>query len=282
MKPLSRGLRAGLSVLLEISARKPGNVHRFLDFPDLHFIDLAASAHAIQEPMNRAHERGVGQTILDAVEATRRVVATNTNLGTVILLAPLCAVRDAEDFAVGLPRVLEGLSLADSQCAFRAIRLADPASLGESPTEDVWSEPSVTLLEAMTLAADRDLVARQYVNHYREVREIVYPELRLGLRSGEPLESAIVRAGLTLLAAHPDSLIARKRGSEMAAHISNLANKALAGGSIAALDDLLRGDRSLNPGTTADLVAAGLYFALSDGTIRLPREPGPRDPAFSF
>ncbi len=81
-----------MACLLEATARKPGNVHRFADFPDLHYLDFLLSATAIRGPLDEAHERGIGATVLAAVQATRDVVSTNTNLGMILVLAPLAAV----------------------------------------------------------------------------------------------------------------------------------------------------------------------------------------------
>src|SRR5438105_2433054 len=90
----SPGRLAQLACLLEVTARKPGNVHRLRDLPDLHFVDFWLSALAIAEPLDRVAAVGVGAAVFDAIQATRRVVATNTNLGMVLLLAPLAAVPE--------------------------------------------------------------------------------------------------------------------------------------------------------------------------------------------
>ena len=82
-----------------MTARKPGNVHRFADLPGLHFVDFLLSAAAIADPLDRAVSEGVGAAVLGAVEATRRLVSTNTNLGIVLLLAPLAAVPEGVDLA---------------------------------------------------------------------------------------------------------------------------------------------------------------------------------------
>jgi triphosphoribosyl-dephospho-CoA synthase len=267
---------------MEASARKPGNVHRFQDFPDLHYLDLASGALALVPAMDRATAQPVGRTILAAVEDTRRLVATNTNLGTVLLLAPLCAVPDHEPLLEGLASVLRRLTIEDARLAYRAIRLADPRCLGEVEDQDVWTEPNVTLTEAMSLAAERDTIARQYVNVFAEVRSIAYPALRQGIRSGMALENAIAATSIRLLAEVPDTLIERKLGHEIATDVSRRAERVLHGASLVAFDGFLRSDPNLNPGTTADLIAAALFLALSDGTIRLPRVPGPRDETGSF
>ena len=95
---------------------------------------------------------------------------------------------------------------------YRAIRLAQPGGLGEVSDQDIACEPTITLRAAMALAADRDLVARQYANGFREVLDEALPVLRESLHAGQSLESAIVATYLNLLARHPDSLIARKYG----------------------------------------------------------------------
>ena len=89
---LSAGRLAQVACLLEVTARKPGNVHRFCDFAELHYLDFLLSATAIGGPLDQAVERGIGATVLAAVKATRQVVSTNTNLGMILLLTPLAAV----------------------------------------------------------------------------------------------------------------------------------------------------------------------------------------------
>ncbi len=158
-----------------------------------------------------------------------------------------------------------------------------PAGWARSPEQDIADEPTLPLRAVMTLAADRDLIARQYANGFREVFDDALPPLRDGLASGRTLETAIVAAHLTLLSKHPDSLIVRKAGLERAREVSRRAAEVLAAGwpdrpaaieMCWAFDDWLRDpSRRFNPGTTADLVTAALYAALRDGTIRVPFNP---------
>jgi triphosphoribosyl-dephospho-CoA synthase len=284
MSPFSPGQLAELACLLEVTARKPGNVHRFLDLADLHFLDFLLSASAIRQPLDRAAELGVGTAVLKAVEATRQVVSTNTNLGMILLLAPLAAIPVKTDLAHGVERVLDETTVEDARQVFRAIRMAGPGGLGRVAEQDVADEPTVTLRAAMALAAGRDLVARQYANGFREVLDEALPLLGQSIRDGLPLESTIVLAFLRLLARHPDTLVSRKAGPDAAAHVSRRAGEILAAGwpetsegsrLIAEFDFWLRGPAvALNPGTTADLVTAALFAALRDGTIQLPRLPG--------
>ena len=279
----SPGLLAQIACILEVTARKPGNVHRYADFDDASYLDFLLSAAALAGPMDGARAAGVGATILGAVEATRRVVATNTNLGMILLLAPLAAVPEGADPRAGVAEVLAATTVEDARLAYRAIRLARPGGLGAAPEQDVAAEPTVTLVGAMRLAADRDRVARQYATAYEDVFEVALPALRAALDAGQAPEAAIIAAHLTLMARCVDSLIVRKRGPVVAAQAVGRAANILAADrpedareSLDSLDAWLRADgHARNPGTTADLVSAALFVALRDGTIELPRPSGP-------
>jgi triphosphoribosyl-dephospho-CoA synthase len=274
------GQLAQLACLLEATARKPGNVHRFRDFDDVHYLDFVLSASAIAEAMDLAPGVGIGRTILQSVQATRRLVATNTNLGMILLLAPLAAVPIGHELRVGVSKVLETTTVEDAVLGYRAIRLAMPGGLGEADDQDVSSEPTINLRDAMRLAAGRDLVARQYDNDYSDVFARTLPRLRHAIERGWPVETAIIDAYLDFLAYRPDTLIARKRGEATALEASNRANRVLELGwpgtpegiqELADFDAWLRLDgHARNPGATADLITAALFAALRDGTIALP------------
>src|SRR5947209_4785483 len=155
------GLCVQLACVWEATARKPGNVHRYRDFEDATYLDFILSAAAIAPVLEGATGRPVGQTILEAVRATRLVARTNTNLGIILLLSPLAAISPGESLREGLLRVLDGLDVADARATYEAIRLANPSGLGRVAEQDVSDEPTQSLREVMALAADRDLIARQ-------------------------------------------------------------------------------------------------------------------------
>jgi triphosphoribosyl-dephospho-CoA synthase len=267
------GELARIACLWEVNAGKVGNVHRQRDFADLRFADFVQSAAAIAPVLARARERSVGETILEAIQATRRVVQTNTNLGIVLLLAPLAAISEKQKLVEGLECVLDGLSVADSQHVFAAIRLAQPGGLGQASQEDVGTEPTLPLRAIMALAAPRDLVARQYANGYHEVLHEGVPCLHRHLSEGKNLEKAIILTHLDFLAHHTDSLIVRKKGLDVAQEVSRRASAVLAMDeqdrllALAELDAWLRANR-LNPGTSADLLTACLFIALREGIVR--------------
>lgn len=280
MKPLPIGAAATLACIYEATARKPGNVHPAASFDDVTtHAAFVASAVAIGPVVARVPEVGVGQTVLDAVRATREAVHTNTNLGTLLLIAPLAAVPTDKSLAEGIHGMLESLSADDTQAVYEAIRLASAGGLGRANEADVFanSPPQLTLVEAMRLAADRDLVARQYTNDFADVFVGTAAWIGEGLSLGWRLEQTIVHAHLRQIASSPDSLIQRKCGPAVAKEASDLATAVLKSGlpgdaayqqAVINFDHWLRADgHRRNPGTTADLIAAGLFVLLRDGRL---------------
>lgn len=277
---------AQLACLLEVSADKPGNVTWGKAFWDTYHADFMTSAVAIGPAMRDAACAPVGETILRAVRDTQRFVSTNTNLGMLLLLAPL-AKAAGESHPQGLQaavgEVLRALTVDDARHAFEAIRLAAPGGLGDSDVHDVHAaEVNVTLLEAMRAAQDRDAVAREYVTDFEITFEMGYPALRRFLEEGRKLSNAIVQTALTILAQVPDTLIRRKEGLAVAQDVSRRAAAVLQAGGVfskraraalEAFDRSLRDEEHrLNPGTTADLTTASIFVLLvkGDGLERFP------------
>lgn len=268
-------LLAQAACVIEASAPKPGNVSPGRDFDDTRFEDFVRSALAIGPALARAPEAGVGATVLDAVRDTRRVVSVNTNLGIILLLAPLaCAACSPEGGSLRerLSAVLAALTVADAQAVHAAIRLVNPGGLGQAAAEDVRREPTRTLRETMGLAAERDTIAREYVTDYDVIFRITVPAVQRARAAGLGEVGAALEGYLATLAEVPDTLIARKEGEEAARAVSARAREVLASGAASspariraqeAFDAELRdrGNR-LNPGTTADVVAAGLFVVM--------------------
>lgn len=280
--PWGRGWCAAVASILEAAAAKPGNVHPRASFADLTFDDFVAAGHAIAPSLDAAVDRPLGTTILAAVHAATAATPSNANLGIILLIAPMAAVPDVGE---GLtPTAIEGvlarLDAADAASLWEAIRLARPGGLGHTDRHDVAGPPPRDIREAMRLAADRDMIARLWAHGYQPLFEGPVTDLAAGIDAGLPLETAIIRTHLRQLARQPDSLIARKHGAAVATEVSAHAADLVARESdpdwqatVAAFDTALRSPRRLNPGTTADLIAAALSILLLDGRLRpaLPR-----------
>jgi triphosphoribosyl-dephospho-CoA synthase len=285
---------AQLACLLEVTAPKPGNVSPGRPFADSRFEDFLASAVAIGEPMAGAGTRPVGATVRLAVEATARWTRSNTNLGIVLLLTPIA--RAAHEKGVGslfrgseakktpdpffdlrgaVRRVLETTSVDDAREVYAAIRRAAPSGLGRADAQDVAGDPTMTLLDVMRLAADRDGIAREYATAFEITFGTGVPALDRARRAGLSWDDAIVETFLTLLATGPDTHVVRRAGAALAADVSQRARAALAAGGVRsaagrlAIEEMDRGLRdphnTANPGTTADLTAAAIFVVLLEG-----------------
>src|SRR5260370_9596595 len=226
----SIGQLAALACIWEVTARKAGTVHRHQDFADVGLVDVLASAVAVAPVFDHAASRPVGETILPAVQATRILVATNTNLGIILLLSPLAAVPGEEDLRSGLSRLLAGLTGDDSRAVYQAIRLAQAGGPDQASEQDIRTEPTLPLRYIMALASGRDLIALQYINGFQEVFDEGVAALCLGLEKTKCLENAIIWTHLHFLSRYPDSLIARKRGHAEAEEAGRRAHAVIDGG----------------------------------------------------
>ncbi|MBC8351728.1 MAG: triphosphoribosyl-dephospho-CoA synthase [Planctomycetes bacterium] len=271
---------ATLACLLEATTPKPGNVHRSADFEDLCFNDFVVSAVAIGPAMETSQQRGVGTAVLEAIRATRALVPTNTNLGCVLLIAPLAAVSQEQSLVRGICSVLDSLTANDARMVYEAIQIASPGGLGQVSNMDIHDAAPSDLLEAMKLASERDLVARQYTIAFADVLMRIVPWLEEGQAEGWSLTTAIIHAHIRLMSESPDSLIARKCGAKAAKESAERASNVVASGrpgsepyqqALSDFDFWLRSDgHDRNPGTSADLIAAGLFAALRDGRLISP------------
>ena len=237
--------------------------------------------------MAGAGTRPVGATVRLAIEATARWTRSNTNLGIVLLLAPLAHAVVVSDPRGQTPlhgdsglrdelrKVLDATTVDDAREVYAAIRLAAPGRLGQVENQDVATEPTMTLLEVMRLAAHRDGIAREYATAFETTFETAVPALQCARRDELSWDDAIVETFLGVVAATPDTHIARRGGAATAEDVSRRAAAALAAGgvrstpgrqAIDALDRALRDARNItNPGTAADLTAAAIFVVLLEG-----------------
>ncbi|WP_168788616.1 triphosphoribosyl-dephospho-CoA synthase [Paraburkholderia aromaticivorans] len=272
---------------LDVACAKPGNVsvaspgHRMT--ADL----FVASARAACGPLA---QRGapVGARIEAAISRTHEAAGCNTNLGIVLLCAPLAAAfetQPASPAALGLAlqRVLAALSVDDASAAYRAIALANPAGLGKVPSQNVGAPPTIDLRAAMRLAADRDSIARQYAVDFADVLGFGLARFHatLAARRGSPsaLSDAVLATWLAFLTRWPDSHIARKHGlawaewvmREAVGWLTQATQGPLDPHALEAWDNALKSD-GINPGTSADLTVATLFAAacLDPSLMQLP------------
>ena len=282
---------------LDIAVRKPGNVSMASAGHGMQARQFVESARASADPLFARGAR-VGERIEAATEATWAVAGCNTNLGIVLLCAPVAAAVErfphatsAAERCLAIEAVLADLDVVDAHAAYRAIARASPGGLGSVSREDVHSEPTVTLREAMALAAERDRIGWLYREGYAELFDIGVSALGNDFRGSEVQSAerpgylgfalptarvgrAVLRCYLTLLGHAPDSHIVRKRGATVAHTVMKSAARwradprlTVVGPELQAEPAFVAWDESLkaeglNPGTTADLTVASMLLAL--------------------
>jgi len=271
---------------LDVRAFKPGNVSFASPGHGMTAAHFVESARAIAEPLTRDGAT-VGERILDSVTATRAAVRCNTNLGIILLLAPLvqAALRPAPmaDLRARLEPILQGLSVDDAERAFAAIRLAAPGGLGESAQHDVRGPATAGLGTVMHQAAGHDRIALQYVTGYEDIFDFGVPLAELARRRHDGEDWAAVNVFLGLLGQWPDTHIARKHGPNVANEVCLEARRIrtmfLARSPEAAMPLLLEFDASLksrgvNPGTSADLtVTVFVALRLQEALDKIANDP---------
>jgi triphosphoribosyl-dephospho-CoA synthase len=186
-----------------------------------------------------------------------------------IALAAGTASRQGSDLESDLPGVLEKTTVQDAIDFYRAFELAGARvaevelfSLLDRGSENALCRSKKTLHELMKLSMDHDIVAREWATNYR--RSFLLAE-RLAEQTGTfGLNEGVVRTFLEALAEVPDSLISAKFGPDKAWQVSRQAALALEDSTLEKarqMDcDLLGQD--INPGSTADLIAASLFISL--------------------
>lgn len=268
--------------MAEIQAIKPGNVHIFADGHDMTVQDFMKSAE-VTAPIMTAPNISLGERILRSVQATQDAVHCNTNLGIILLCAPLVqAVLSMPQKAhgVSLPRqatlikslnkVLSETTIQDAEACFQAIALANPGGLGRSDLHDVHQPADCTLQQAMEYAAERDLIAKQYAHYFVDIIEVGLSTYMQAVATGYNAAWSTTLLYLTLLSRFDDSHVLRKNGKTIATQLRvdahthlaafvELDNPKLYQKNLLEWDKILKENR-INPGSCADMTVATLYL----------------------
>lgn len=258
-----------LACALDVTVRKPGNVSLASPGHGMHAQQFIDSAHAARDAIT-LQGSSVGERIEVGVWATQAAAGCNTNLGILLLAAPIAVAAEVGgDLRTALAAVFASLTLDDAQRAFRAIAVANPGGLGHANQADVHEPAEVTLLQAMQMAAHRDRIARQYAEGGAELFDIGLAAWGRHGSWGDPTPG-VQAVYLAWLASGPDSHIVRRQGARSAQAVTAeavaWAQRVEQGEQLeshpgfAAWDETLKRE-GLNPGTSADLTVATLMLA---------------------
>ncbi len=261
--------------LLELRAIKPGNVGYHSSGHGMSVEQFELSAQVSAEPLFSDSE-GVGERVLKAVNATHDAVADNTNLGIILLTAPIAEVLVNTGYSNKLrdylKEVLSSLSVNDAKHCYKAIQRAMPGGMGKVDEQDISNEPTVSLFKAMQMSADKDRISYQYANGFSDIFEHNLPIYKEYLGKWGSPEWATTAVFLSQWLREPDSLIIRKnsllKAREISDMIAPLANQVLASrdptdhiSGLLSLDGELK-NAGINPGTTADITVVTLFVAM--------------------
>jgi triphosphoribosyl-dephospho-CoA synthase len=288
---------AQIASVLEVSGHpKPGNVHRTQDFDDMIFEDFLISGIVIGDMMKNAalrgrkynekysfHKIGLGEIIKESVLETDKWIGNNTNLGIIILLAPLSAAagmsNDIQQLRRNTERIMKATTSKDAVNLYDAINAADAGGMGEreeldvadSQARDKIIEDDINMFNVLEMSAKWDLLSKELTTGMPVTFETGYPIFKK-IKATYGLNKATVQTFLTILAQNPDTLISRKYGKVTSRIISADADSILQnGGILNSQGELLirQFDAQLlknkfNPGTTADITAASIMVAYLD------------------
>lgn len=260
---------------IELQAFKPGNVSVYADGHDMSVEDFRLSAR-VSAPAICNPDYSLGEKIYYAVKATREAVGCNTNLGIVLLCAPLlqAAYRRHQNLSLrqSLQQVLNETMITDAEWVFKAITLAAPGGLGQADDQDVTGPASMTLTEAMRLAGDRDRIAWQYCSGYKDIFDFGVLRYNSRLNKWGLEKWAAVAVYVGLLSQYPDSHIVRKYGDRYSSLVAERMawldeeleksdNPELLEPMLQRVDQEFK-SQGINPGTTADLTVATVLAVL--------------------
>ncbi len=265
---------------IELQAFKPGNVSVYSTGHDMTVADFRISAEVSAAPLCNS-DYCLGEKIFYAVKNTREAVACNTNLGIILLCAPLMQAisytHSNLTLRQALRQVLKTTTLEDADWVFKAITLASPGGLGGSDEQDVKTQATVTLTEAMQFAAAKDRIALQYVTDYKDIFDFTVLIYYNALSKWGDQGWAVVSVYADLLRQFPDSHIERKYGnqySEMVASKMTLLSEELSKTKnperimplLYSMDQELK-SRGVNPGTAADITVATVLTAFLEDLL---------------
>jgi triphosphoribosyl-dephospho-CoA synthase len=248
---------------------------------------------AVSEGRISLADVGIGQIIKNCVaDINTWQHGGNTLLGTVILLSPIAvatgmsmAENDLEiaKLRENIKLVVESTTPEDAVDVYEAIKIAKPSGLGTAPKLDI-NDPASTnkilsektsLYQVFRIAEKYDTICSEWVNNYPVTFDLACPTLTKQIRNGDDLDVAIIHTFLRVLSECPDTFIARKTSFKTSREISLKAKQILELGgfetssgrkSLSRFDQQLRKSSNLlNPGTTADIIAAALALAVLDG-----------------
>ena len=256
----------------DIELIKPGNVNIKSPHSDTNAEDYLESSLLSSKELFKP-DYSLGERILNSIKITRSKIKTNTNLGIILLCAPIihaCIYFNNLTMREGIKKTLSSSTVKDTQDLCMAINISAPGGLGTREIYDTASKPTVNILEIMNHSASYDRISYQYSHDYSDIFDFIIPRLVFLNKKHNSLDISLSLMFIEILAKIPDSHISRKFDDKIAKKTSNNASDLLKildrEYSPDYLADRLNNldyeykKKGINPGTTADLLVASLMI----------------------
>lgn len=273
-----------IACVLEVSSFKPGNVHRYRDFSDIKYHHFLTSGIAFGDVIYKAAQdsKNIGKYIKMAVIQSRRWSPSNANLGIIMLHVPIAMGAgninnfDSSKLRKEMIRLSKNTTVEDSLNVYDAISIAMPnlnppkrgPDVKEEDAKKRLIEENMTLYHVFKISSEWDNISKEWTEGFKISFE-GYELLKNYYLEERDINWAITKTYIHLLSKYPDTLIARKNNLEISKEVSKIAMEIRNNGykkeDIEKFDSYLSKDGNrLNPGTTADIVAASLMIFLLD------------------
>ena len=259
----------------EIKSLKPGNVHKYSKGHGMNIKDFLKSSLIISKCLTK-NNLDLGKKILVSVNEIQNKIKKNTNLGIILMLSPIVTVIQKEgviskeELIKKIKSLIKKQNIKNSIPIFKAISITSPGGLGFSEKYDVNQLPKISLHKAMEYSKKKDLIAKQYCNGFEDIYNTGIPAYNKFYDKWGKVNWALTGVYLTFLTKFNDTHIIRNKGRKIAINVRKEAkkyyfflkrNKDLnkIKKKLLFFDKKLKSKR-INPGTTADLTVATLFF----------------------
>lgn len=275
---------AQLAMILEVSATpKPGNIDRNHNYIDTRFEHFLASAVGVYPILEKAacSKTGVGEFIHRSVtESGKWQRGGNTHFGAFILLIPLVmAGGRCEDITClkgQVQKIVRETTVEDAVEFYIAfsksqvkVRPVDDLDLSDTGSIEKIKTHGLTLFNLMDISGSYDMIAEEWVNGFTKTFEcagLIQDKIK---KYG--INDAVVLTFMELLSRNKDTFIRTKFNQKKAEEVSMRAKSILQRGDMDKIRDEIRFfdeellKEGVNPGSTADIIIAGLFVSLFEG-----------------
>ncbi|AVB76258.1 triphosphoribosyl-dephospho-CoA synthase [Methanococcus maripaludis] len=272
-----------IACCFEVGSFKPGNVHKNRDYDDIKYHHFISSGIAFGDIIYEAclEKNNIGNFIKKGVIESKKWSPTNANLGIIMLHMPIAiAASNLDKFSESqlkkeTEKIIKNTTVQDAIEVYGAIEIAlafvntpeNGPDLKSKDAKDELIEKNLTLYDVFKISSTWDSISNEWTENFK-ISYKGYNLIKEYYEKYNNINIAVTKTFINLLSNYPDTLIARKKGIDVAKMVSEKAKEVLNNfneESVLEFDKFLSKEgNKLNPGTTADLIASSLLIFLLD------------------